>query len=81
MIDPARVARAVCLEVELIGDGRFLVTGGAGPHVTDGATCDCADHQLRGNVCKHLLAVRLAVLEPDLRAAIRALVEDPCPAR
>ena len=59
-----RLARAVLqLEAEQLGDGRWSVTGGAGPHVVDAdaSSCDCPDHGFRHKTCAHLLRVQLAL--------------------
>jgi helicase len=72
--DPYRLRRALALTVARHGD-RFEVTGGLEPHratLTPAPRCDCADFA-RGNTCKHLLAIRLAVGEPALRTACAAL--------
>lgn len=69
----ARLARAAGLEVTPLADGQHRVTGGAASHVVSAAGCDCTDYGVRGAPCKHQLAVRLAGLDPDLQAAIRAL--------
>jgi hypothetical protein len=60
-VDLGRLERALDLSVELMGDGRLLVTGGSAPHVVDpgAGVCDCGDHQVRGGWCKHLLAAEL----------------------
>lgn len=79
MIDQARLARAVYLHAERQGDV-WIVTGGAAPHVVrqavlDGPVCDCPDAiALRGGLCKHRLAVALAVLDGELLAGLRNLV-------
>jgi helicase len=60
-IDPYRLRRSLELKVQRLNRHEFRVTGGLEPHhVTTGTAswqCDCMDHQ-RGNVCKHLLAVK-----------------------
>jgi hypothetical protein len=76
-ISPRRLARALALEAESLGDGRYLVTGGQSPHVAalePEPDCGCRDFLARKRICKHLLAVRLAVLEPEMRAALRGLL-------
>ena len=60
-IDPDRILRALALSVEWLTDGRYLVTGGASPHIvkrtSSGWTCDCLDSVYnRGQPCKHRLA-------------------------
>jgi len=78
-VDPARLARAVHLRAEPLGQGLWRVTGGDAPHLVDIETgsCDCVDYRLLGTRCKHVLAVRLAVLEPETRGALRDVVPMP----
>ena len=66
------------LTLELLGPGRFRVSGGKSPHIVDltGATavCDCPDHRYRHRRCKHLAAVdryldaRQRASDPELLA-------------
>jgi hypothetical protein len=80
-IDPGRLQRAVHLDVELLGDGRYLVTGGEAGHVVDpdGEGCDCIDYGRR-HYCKHTLRVSLSRgCSPDLIEALRRIV--PAPSR
>ena len=75
-----RLARAVLqLEAEQLGDGRWSVTGGAGPHIVDAdaSSCDCPDHVFRHKACAHLLRVRLALGGEQAIAALRALLPPP----
>lgn len=76
-IDPARLARAVHLDVEHDIDG-WTVTGGSAPHrVTDHygrLDCDCTDRQLRGTGCKHILAVLLRRGHPAVLVELRGLI-------
>ena len=83
-MDPARLSRAVHLEVEEVGPRRYAVTGGASPHVVtvggDGALrCDCTDYAVHGGAvgCKHVLAVRLRLADTDVLAALRQVVPMP----
>ena len=59
-IDPARVRRALSLDVLESTDGQFIVTGGAAAHTVrhdgNGWACDCADSRFnRERTCKHRL--------------------------
>jgi helicase len=61
-VDPYRLRRALELRV-CGGDGLYRVSGGQEPHEVrvegEGLACDCADAGA-GQVCKHVLAVRMA---------------------
>jgi hypothetical protein len=77
-IDPARLLRALCLEVEPLGRGRYQVRGGRAPHVvlvgSQGRwACNCHDAAMRPSIrCKHVLSVYLVrQLAPPVRAALR----------
>lgn len=73
-VDPARLARAVHLEAERVGGGVWCV----GEWRVDGATgaCNCPDALYRPRTpCKHSIACRLAVLDDELREALRTLIE------
>ena len=75
---PGRLRRALGLRAEPLGDGWWLVTGGQSPHVVTTEPepdCGCRDFLARKVTCKHMLATQLAVLDAELRAALRALVE------
>ncbi len=81
-IDPIRLARAVHLDAEAAGDGRYRVLGGAMLHhvdllAADGFECDCADYRIRTPLCKHMLRARLAEGDPEVLAALRGLVSQP----
>jgi len=69
-IDPYRLRRALDLDVCRQGDG-FAVSGGLEPHRVSrqGGTrsCDCADFA-KGQICKHVLAVRLHLQDAELLA-------------
>lgn len=69
-IDPYRLRRALDLDVCRRGDG-FAVSGGLEPHrvMRRGETlsCDCADFA-KGQICKHVLAVRLQLKDTELLA-------------
>jgi len=75
-VDPYRLRRAVDLSVEETARGHFTVTGGLEPHVVaitrKDAACDCADFA-NGNLCKHILAVRLRSGNRSLKADVRRL--------
>ncbi len=75
-VDPRRVRRALELHTEDLGDGSYLVTGGAAPHVVQRGVCDCPDeHYGRSGACKHRLAVYLArQIHPRVLEALRAAI-------
>lgn len=79
-IDPYRLLRAAELQVQPMDYG-YRVTGGQEPHRiqrrAEQFVCDCADY-LKGNYCKHLLAVELG-RSPQLRSSLAALQVDPDP--
>jgi hypothetical protein len=63
-VETGRLERCLGLEVEPIGPGRYVVTGGDEPHWVDLYSrfvprCDCGDHLWRERVCKHILAALL----------------------
>lgn len=78
MTDPARLARAVHLDVKRQGPG-YMVSGGQTTHYVPetARTCDCADYRLRAAVCKHRLAILLRQGDPDTLRGLRALVSLP----
>ena len=77
-IEPKRLARAVHLDCEPLGDGRWRVTGGARDHlVGPGDACDCTDFGLHHALCKHLARVELEALPPQLLTALRTVVPLP----
>ena len=87
-MDTTRLTRAVFLEAHRVGPGRWIVTGGAEPHVVTMAeggafACDCRDHAVHGGVvgCKHTLRVRLARADTDVLEALREVVPMPKRAR
>ena len=80
-VDPARLLRALGLNVERVGPALYHVTGGRDPHtvrVRDGEswTCDCVDALYHPAArCKHLIAVYLArQLAVPVRRALRQVV-------
>ncbi|CAN5872038.1 hypothetical protein BH11GEM2_BH11GEM2_06650 [soil metagenome] len=75
-VHPARLARAVHLEAERIGNGAWTVSGGRELHVVseDTTECDCTDHQVRGGPCKHALCVRLRLGDVPTLRALRTIV-------
>lgn len=78
-VDPARLRRAVYLDVDPRDSGVWTVTGGAEAHrVTERGRrldCDCADRQIRGVGCKHVLAVALHRGHPAVLRELRTIVE------
>lgn len=63
-VEAGRLERCLGLEVEPIGPGQYLVTGGAEEHWVDLRSrlltrCDCGDHLWRERICKHILAAML----------------------
>lgn len=70
-VDPARLRRAVHLNVTPLASGDFIVGDW---HVDALHGCTCPDRQIRGATCKHELAVRLARLDPDIREALREVM-------
>lgn len=79
-VDPARLARAVHLEAESLGAGRWRVRGGAAPHIVEVAIrvrrCDCQDARRHPGSCKHVLRVALEALPREVLTALRAVVPD-----
>jgi helicase len=77
-IDPYRLRRSLELTARLVGDA-FIVNGGLEPHRVSAQgeilACDCADFET-GQVCKHVLAVRLARKEPELIWLVGRLSEN-----
>jgi hypothetical protein len=78
-IDTGRLRRAVHLDVDRVPDGRFMVTGGSSQAYTvdlDAVIpCTCVDSQMgyRG-ACKHVLACRLLLADPEVLRALRNVV-------
>jgi len=74
-VDPYRLRRALELRV-LRRSTSHEVSGGLEPHqvvgTADSLACDCADFG-KGNVCKHILAVRLYAQDVELTSIVRAL--------
>lgn len=81
-IDLARLARAVHLDVERAGDA-WLVSGGALAHVVslDAAECDCFGYGQRRTNCKHILAARLRLGDPETLSALRLMIPMPTRSR
>jgi hypothetical protein len=73
-LDPARVVRALALDVQPLGAGAWRVSGGSEPHVVRGSRCTCADALYRRSVCKHVLAIHLHRLDGRVRDALREAV-------
>ena len=61
-VDPYRLRRALELKVQRPTSRTFVVSGGLEPHKVrpnnGSLSCDCAD-AAKGNLCKHVLAIRL----------------------
>ena len=78
-VDPGRLHRAIWLDIERMGPGRYKVEGGRDPHSVDLAVggCDCADAAYRKAVCKHELAARLREGDPMVIRALRLIVPEP----
>ncbi|MFI4978334.1 MAG: hypothetical protein ACHQC8_06665 [Solirubrobacterales bacterium] len=79
-MDPARLRRALYLNVVRLRDGSWLVSGGDHEHhvgrMSARIVCDCEDRVT--GPCKHRLAVLLASRLPrSVRAAFRVLVPVP----
>jgi hypothetical protein len=77
-IDPTRLVRALQLEAQPLGDGRWRVTGAVSLHTVDlngrnGGGCDCGDATYRQTTCKHELAARLAAGDGEVLRAVRGL--------
>lgn len=80
-VDPYRLRRAQELSVRSRGSRRYGVTGGLEPHRVslppEGAPrCDCADFA-KGNVCKHILAVRLYRGDRSLKHLVERMGNAP----
>jgi len=77
-IDPYRLRRALDLTVQRQEDA-FTVSGGLEPHRVSGRNeilaCDCTDFE-KGQVCKHVLAVRLTRKEAELVSLVGRLSSD-----
>lgn len=58
-------------------------TGSGRLHITSTTRCDCPDHNYRGNVCKHMIAVQRAEVDLAVYAATwdatAATQRDGCP--
>lgn len=70
-IEPERVRRALQLEAERIGEGRWIING----HLVDpayGCECDACLH--RGVRCEHELRAALDELDDELLQALGELV-------
>ena len=80
IVDPARLLRALTLEVGASHADTYRVTGGREPHtVTTNDVpwqCDCSDSVYRPSIrCKHLVAVYFArQLATPVRRALRQVV-------
>jgi hypothetical protein len=70
-IDPARLRRALALDVTPLPSGDFEVGRW---HVNALWGCSCPDRQIRGVTCKHEIRVRLARLDADILNALREVL-------
>ena len=83
-IDPYRLRRAMELKTTPRDSSHWTVTGGLDPHVVGFTStprntdttyiCDCPDHA-KGNICKHILAVRLNRGEEQVSRAVKLIRE------
>ena len=77
-IDPYRLRRALELRVTGNEGNVYRVVGGLDPHLVthhrDIYDCDCPD-AAKGNICKHILGVRLHLKEQNLTESLRCLDE------
>ena len=79
-LDPARLRRALSLNVEELDGSAFVVTGGSEPHTVrhtpTGWSCDCADARFHKGPCKHRLAAYLTRrLDTRVRQALCVAVD------
>jgi len=74
MIDLLRLSRALHLTAEPLDTNGWMVSGGARSHLVRDGVCDCADAVYGRGECKHLLAIRLAVLDADVRGALQMMI-------
>jgi helicase len=79
-VDPYRLRRALDLTVRKHSTSTFVVSGGLEPHRLQRTgkhtlECDCAD-AAKGNLCKHVLAVRLRSGDKKLRRLAQQLTEE-----
>ncbi len=79
-VEAGRLERCLGLEVECIGHGQYLVTGGTEPHWVDLRSrlltrCDCGDHLWRERVCKHILAAMLREGDERVLREVGGLVQ------
>lgn len=79
-IDLLKLMRAVHLTAEPTGLGdTFWVSGGERRHFVHyrEESCDCADFQLHGGLCKHLLCAGLYMGEGTILRRLRYIVPNP----
>lgn len=78
-LTPEVVERALVLQVAYMGQGAYYVTGGGGPHYVhlydpELPRCDCDDLLWRERLCKHLVAVLVALGDYRLWCRLREMV-------
>lgn len=68
-LEPYRLRRSLDLKVSVRGRNRWTITGGSEPRQVElsGTTlsCSCPD-QAKGRICKHILAVRRHLKDPEV---------------
>ncbi|MEZ9540313.1 DEAD/DEAH box helicase [Shewanella sp. 10N.286.51.B8] len=76
LIDLYRLKRSLELKIKPSGEGRYRVTGGSEPHFLQTKNkkylCDCMDFK-KGNLCKHILAVKRYRKDPITLSEINDL--------
>ncbi len=78
-VDPYRLRRALELTVSGVDGGTYYVTGGTEPHTVQVGggkmRCDCIDYIRRNGSsdCKHILAIRLARGDSNLKQMVEKL--------
>jgi len=77
-----RLGRALKLKVRGTDGGSFYITGGTEPHIIQTVSgklrCDCMDikrHDEKSD-CKHIMAVKLACGDSNLKLAVKELNEN-----
>lgn len=80
-VDPYRLRRAIDLRAVKQTESGYLVTGGLEPHRVIvrspiKITCDCLDFA-KGNLCKHILRVRISRQDKELLPYVKELESRP----